>query len=500
MLIDTQGLKTVDEYFAFAEKWNGRVGNSSRDIAHESYHFKFGYTLKQISPQSLELKISLLATPDSSKSSGAGGRMDRLLDTRLSLTYDEPMMIGMPYGDEAFFMLIYATRSGIPKETRKAVTPPKGISTLMPAYPEELRRQGIQGEVKLQVAIEAKGTVAGVKISQPLHPYLDFAAVQAVRQWTFEPATKTGKPVPFTANITLVFDPERYRRYEAEAEQAGTPAGQESAVGSDLARILNGAAAYCGKLETAALEFICEEKIGETHYNFATEPEWRAIEVTSRETGQIVRQAVFPQWDPQRTIRSNYVCDYLFVRKGGEVKERRVVLEDDGKKMPDRKTLLEEKRFTALNPVLAAIELLGGERQALFNYRIISRAALQGRNAAVIEAIPKSGNSRGVEYAKIWVDSENFQILRSEVQGVPIEGYDDVLKDSVQFRVRPYLLTTHTYEFEKNGIRFPSESIIRVEYPRHGEFTKDRTLKLKIDMKYDKYQFFSVTTDGEVKK
>jgi hypothetical protein len=149
---------------------------------------------------------------------------------------------------------------------------------------------------------------------------------------------------------------------------------------------------------------------------------------------------------------------------------------------------------------MAAIELMGRERQPLFNYRVISRDVIRGRNAAILEAVPRSGNSRGIEYAKIWVDTENFQILRSEVQGVPIEGYDDVLKDSIQFRVRPYLLTTHTYDFEKNGIRFPGQSVIRVEYPRRGEFTKDRALKLKIDMRYDKYQFFSVTTDGEVKK
>jgi hypothetical protein len=168
--------------------------------------------------------------------------------------------------------------------------------------------------------------------------------------------------------------------------------------------------------------------------------------------------------------------------------------------MPDRNTLLEEKRFTALDPVLAAVELLGRDRQSLFDYRVIGRTDIQGRSAAILEAIPRSGNSRGVEYAKVWIDDRNFQILRSEVQGIPIEGYDDVLNDSVHFPVRPYLLTTHTYEFEKSGIRFPGRSVIRVEYPRQGVFTKDRALKLKIDMKYDKYQFFSVETNESVKK
>lgn len=519
MLIDAKGLKSVDEYFAWTEKWDGRTGAYSRDIQRripgqpavpDPYHFKLGYALNRLSPQSVDLKLTLFMRPDD-PASRKGGRMDQLLDTRLTLANEDPVIILMPKGADVFYLLIYTAKAEPAIEPRKgpaknaeiatgdSVAPPKAISTLLPAYPEDLRTVA-QGEVGLQVTIDKKGAVSAVNISRPLHPYLDFASVQAVRQWTFEPATKGGEPVAATVNLTMVFDPAKYRRFEEGAEKDVAPGGQGPAPGSDLARLLEGAAGYCEKLGTAALEFICRERIGETHYNFATDPKWVGIMVGSRETGQIISQTYFPQWDPARTIRSDYVCDYLYVRKGDRIEERRVVLEDDGRKLADRNTLLEEKRFTALDPVLSAVELLGRGRQALFNYRVLGRGDSGGRNAAILEAIPKSGNSRGVEYAKIWVDAASFQVLRSEVQGVPTEGYDDVLRDSIQFPVRPYLLTTHTYEFEKNGIRFPGRSLIRVEYPKRGVFTKDRTLKLKIDMKYDRYQFFSVETDGAVKK
>jgi TonB family protein len=518
-LIDVKGLKSVDEYFSWTEKWDGRTGAYSRDIQRQlpgqpavpdPFRFKFGYTLNRLSPQSIDLKLTLFMKPED-QASRRGGRMDQLLDTRLNLTNDDPVIILIPKGADAFYLLIYTTKAESAKEPKggrarkpatapgEGIEPPKAISTLLPAYPEDLRLVA-QGEVGLRVTIDKKGSVAEANISRSLHPYLDFASVQAVRQWTFEPATKGGEPVAATVSINMVFDPEKYRRFEKEAENSFAPGDSGPAPGSDLARLLDGAAGYCEKLETAALEFICRERIGETHYNFATEPKWMGIMVGSRETGQIISKTFFPQWDPQRTIRSDYVCDYLYIRRDERIEERRVVLEDDGKKTPDRTTLLEEKRFTALNPVLSVVELLGRGRQSLFDYRVIGRTDIQGRNAAILEAIPKSGNSRGVEYAKVWVDSANFQILRSEVQGVPTEGYDDVLRDSIQFPVRPYLLTTHTYEFEKNGIRFPGRSLIRVEYPKQGVFTKDRTLKLKIDMKYDKYQFFSVETDGGIKK
>lgn len=512
-LIAIQGLKSVDEYFAYIAKWNGRPGVFSRDIDHKTYRFKFVYVPRRLSPQSIELKVSLFKTQDDPSASMKGGRMDALLDTKLTLEYNDPVLVGMPYGAEAFFMMIYVDRldasfrseqSATAKSGGKAmrpIEPPKEAYTLVPAYPDELREQGIQGQVGLQVTIDEKGMVVEVKVAKSLHPYLDFAAVQAVRQWKYEPATQDGKPIPVTVKVTMNFNPDTYRRFEEKArEQAGTPAGAEPSSRSGLAKVLDGAASYSGKLKGAALEFICEERISEIHYNFATEPKWGAISISSRETGQIISAQWFPQWDPMRTIKSDYVCDYLYVRKGDRVEERRVVLKDNGRKIPDRNTLLQEKRFTALNPVLAAVDLLGRERQALFNYRIIKTETVQGRNASVIEAIPKSGNTRGIEYAKIWVDSENFQVLRSEVQGVPLEGYDDVLRDAVQFRVRPYLLTTHTYEFEKNGVRFPGRSTIRVEYPRRGDFYKDRTLKMKIDMRYEKYQFFTVETEGSIKK
>jgi TonB family protein len=519
MLIDEKGLKSLDEYFAWTEKWDGRVGTYSRDIQRQApgqaavpdpFGFKMRYGLNRLSAQSIEMKLALFMKPESQEAR-KNARMDQLLDARLNLEYGEPVMILMPKGPDVFYLLIYTTKAEPADEPRRGrvkkpqtatdegLILPKAVSTLLPAYPEDLRPVA-QGEVGLQVTIDKKGAVAEVTIARSLHPYLDFAAVQAVRQWTFEPATKEGEPVAATVNITMVFDPEKYKRYEEEAERPVKPGNSEQSPGSELALLLDGAAGYCEKLETAALEFICRERIGETHYNFATDPKWVGIMVGSRVTGEIIRSTWFPQWDPQRTIRSNYVCDYLFVRRGERIEERRVVLEDDGKKMPDRNRILEEKRFTALNPVLSVVELLGRGRQSLFNYRIIGATTIQGRNAAILEAIPRSGNSRGVEYAKVWVDAANFEILRSEVQGVPTGGYDDVLRDSIQFPVRPYLLTTHTYEFEKNGIRFPGRSLIRVEYPKQGVFTKDRALKLKIDMRYDKYQFFSVETDGEIRK
>ncbi|MGB2845129.1 MAG: energy transducer TonB, partial [Candidatus Aminicenantaceae bacterium] len=59
---------------------------------------------------------------------------------------------------------------------------PKVIHQVLPDYPDELRKEGVEGKVKLQVVIDERGNIQNIKIIQPLHPYLDYSAAQAVLQ------------------------------------------------------------------------------------------------------------------------------------------------------------------------------------------------------------------------------------------------------------------------------------------------------------------------------
>jgi TonB family protein len=529
-LLETQSLKTVDEYFIADLKWNGRSGQFTQDIRHAKYGFKIIFEPRRLSPQYLELGISLYKSKEDPLSSSlpadepppkdaaktrpspvAGASMDKILDTKLQLGLGNPAIVGVPYGHEAFFMMIYwktsKDTSEIPggKGSRPAaeippIQPPKVVHTLMPSYPEELRQKGIQGQVGLQVAISKQGEVTEVRVVNPLHPYLDFAAVQALRQWTYEPALQNGEPIPVLRDITVIFDPEVYRRFEERArDQEGTPGGGKQQSSSLLTKVLGGSAEYCRKLAFAALDFICEETIKEVHYKFATEPKWAGLVVASRETGRIVSSSWTPMWDPLRTEKTSYLCDYLMVKRGETIEESRIILKENGRSLPDRSRRLEEKRFTSLNPLLAAIQILATERQPRFYFRLLQADKVDGRNAHVIEAIPKSGNTWGVEYAKIWIDQASYRVIKSEIQGVPLEGYDDVLRDATRFNIRPYLTITHAYKQEKNGVLFPNRTTIRVDYPALKP-SGNKTLKLKIDMAYDKYRFFSVDTETHIKR
>lgn len=76
-----------------------------------------------------------------------------------------------------------------------------------PEYPELARQARLTGNVILQAVITKSGTVEEVKVLRVDKPNLGFesAAVQAVQQWRYKPATQGGRPVDvyFTINVSF---------------------------------------------------------------------------------------------------------------------------------------------------------------------------------------------------------------------------------------------------------------------------------------------------------
>ncbi len=75
-----------------------------------------------------------------------------------------------------------------------------------PTYPEAARRRGEQGSVLLRVNVSAEGAPVEVALAATSgHTNLDSAAIAAVRQWRFVPATQAGKAVPAVAEVPIRF-------------------------------------------------------------------------------------------------------------------------------------------------------------------------------------------------------------------------------------------------------------------------------------------------------
>ena len=94
-----------------------------------------------------------------------------------------------------------------PSQARVAVDkPPSPRRRIRPEYPKGARQRREEGDVTLDLAISADGTVDGVEIVASCgFPELEQAAIQAVKHARFTPARRGSTNVPSTARLTLTF-------------------------------------------------------------------------------------------------------------------------------------------------------------------------------------------------------------------------------------------------------------------------------------------------------
>jgi len=86
-----------------------------------------------------------------------------------------------------------------------ASTAPKVVSRVEPVYPPVLQSSGIEGTVQLQVTIGTDGRVAEIKSMNSVNPLLLAAAIEAVRQWVFEPTKVNGQATTVTTEVPIDF-------------------------------------------------------------------------------------------------------------------------------------------------------------------------------------------------------------------------------------------------------------------------------------------------------
>jgi len=88
----------------------------------------------------------------------------------------------------------------------KTEVPPRAESLVQPAYPEEARKEGVEGKAFVEVTIGADGAVLGCSlVTSSGNSYLDSAAVNAARSSKFAPGTRDGKPVEMTIGVPFQF-------------------------------------------------------------------------------------------------------------------------------------------------------------------------------------------------------------------------------------------------------------------------------------------------------
>jgi protein TonB len=82
--------------------------------------------------------------------------------------------------------------------------PPRKIADVPPVYPAAAQDARVGGVVILEIVIDETGHVSEARVTRSV-PLLDQAAVDAVRQWEYEPTLLNGVPVSVTMHVTVNF-------------------------------------------------------------------------------------------------------------------------------------------------------------------------------------------------------------------------------------------------------------------------------------------------------
>ncbi len=120
-------------------------------------------------------------------------RSDGSQEWKLSKELTESIVVGLLDGDHKIYVITKATQ------------PPKGKRTKDPAYPKGQRSPAREGQVLLHMVIDERGSVRFPTIDASTHLQFTESAIEAVKKWTFEPATLNGHPVAVLVNVQIDF-------------------------------------------------------------------------------------------------------------------------------------------------------------------------------------------------------------------------------------------------------------------------------------------------------
>ena len=84
------------------------------------------------------------------------------------------------------------------------VKPPRVLLRVDPVYPLLAQATRVRGVVVISAVIDAQGNPAEMRVVSG-HPLLIAAAMNALKQWKFEPTILDGEPVPVSWDITITF-------------------------------------------------------------------------------------------------------------------------------------------------------------------------------------------------------------------------------------------------------------------------------------------------------
>lgn len=82
---------------------------------------------------------------------------------------------------------------------------PRVVLQVPPQYPAELRKRRMEGTVHVVFIVDQNGRVQNPRVEKATHPAFERPALEAVKNWKFEPGIKAGQKVHFKMRVPISF-------------------------------------------------------------------------------------------------------------------------------------------------------------------------------------------------------------------------------------------------------------------------------------------------------
>ena len=257
-----------------------------------------------------------------------------------------------------------------------------------------------------------------------------------------------------------------------------------------LDSLLAEASEYCERLKAAALDYVCEERIAEADYTLRKRSGVRPGGIRMDENP--IRELL----TVGRIDKKRLVYDYQMIKKGDDFHEARTLLEENGKKKNERGASLRTLKASTKFLVFGPVGFLSRYWQFFFDYELKGTDLVGESPAVVIRAAPKTPREENNSFGRIWLDRETAAVLKIEWEPRSLSEYTETVDSTVGPLHRKFTWTV-TYDVEKNGLRFPGRQDVReVYFSAPGQ----EQVKYEATYVYSGYRFFTVETEGAVKK
>ena len=288
-----------------------------------------------------------------------------------------------------------------------------------------------------------------------------------------------------------------------ESREPAQPIKAESISAEELQFLLDNAAGYCEKLINSAFHFLCNEKIVESRSTLNTG------EADSSDINQLssyVRWTTPPMGFFKDEVErvNTYTFSYRLLKSGTKIQEEREWLSSKDNIPLSRDQVVKPTTFFSQRAIFAPLTLLARERQDRYDFRFLRFDTRKDRRAAVIEAIPKYQEEENSIYGTVWIDLEDYSILKIEADPRSINGYQSLKNLEKKLNARLFLTLEIQFDELREGIRFPTEVLMLEKY-KGGRYISiykgpEGWERNRTTFSYTDYQFFDVKVEVSIDK